>query len=58
MDIKKYLAALQAKEAIQQANFGNDANTVLGMFCNTYYEPNCNQAQKRLGKPLMTSVKP
>ena len=29
MDMKKYLAALQAKEATQQANFGNDADTVL-----------------------------
>ena len=42
MDMKKYLAALQAKEATQQANFGDDANTVLGMLCNTYYELNCN----------------
>ena len=42
MDMKKYLAALQAKEAIQQANFGNDADTVLGMLCSTYYELNCN----------------
>ena len=42
MDMKKYLAALQAKEATQQANFGNDADTVLGMFCSTYYELNCN----------------
>ena len=43
MDMKKYLAALQAKEATQQANFGNDANTVLGMLCSTYYELNRNQ---------------
>ena len=43
MDMKKYLAALQAKEATQQANFGNDADTVLGMLCSTYYELNCNQ---------------
>ena len=42
MDMKKYLAALQAKEATQQANFANDANTVLGMLCSTYYELNCN----------------
>ena len=35
MDMKKYLAALQA-------NFGNDAETVLGMLCSTYYELNCN----------------
>ena len=42
MDMKKYLAALQAKEATQQANFGNDADTVLGMLCSTYYELNCN----------------
>ena len=43
MDMKKYLAALQAKEVTQQANFGNDADTVLGMLCSTYYELNCNQ---------------
>ena len=43
MDMKKYLAALQATEATQQANFGNDADTVLGMLCSTYYELNCNQ---------------
>ena len=43
MDMKKYLAALQAKEATQQANFGDDADTVLGMLCSTYYELNCNQ---------------
>ena len=42
MDVKKYLAALQAKEAAQQANFGKDADTVLGMLCSTYYELNCN----------------
>ncbi len=43
MDIKKYLAALRTKETTQQANFGNDADTVLGMLCSTYYELNCNQ---------------
>lgn len=42
MDMKKYLAALQAKEATQQANFDGDADTVLGMLCSTYYEQNCN----------------
>ena len=42
MDMKKCLAALQAKEATQQANFGNDADTALGMLCSTYYELNCN----------------
>ena len=42
MDMKKYLAALQAKEATQQAKFGNDADTVLRMLCSTYYELNCN----------------
>ena len=42
MDMKKYLAVLQTKEANQQANFGNDADTVLGMLCSTYYELNCN----------------
>ena len=41
MDMKKYLAALQAKEATQQANFGNDANTVLELLYNTYYERVC-----------------
>ena len=43
MDMKKYLATLQATDATQQANFGNDADTVLGMLCSTYYELNCNQ---------------
>ena len=42
MDMKKYLTALQAKEATQQANFGNDADTVLGVLYSTYYELNCN----------------
>lgn len=42
MDMKKYLAALQAKEATQQANFGDDTDTVLGMLCSTYYELNRN----------------
>ena len=41
MDIKKYLAALQAKEATQQTNFGNDADTVLELLYNTYYEHVC-----------------
>jgi len=43
MDMKKYFTALQAKETTQQANFGNDTDTVLGMLCGTYYELNCNQ---------------
>ena len=43
MDMKKYFTALQAKEATQQANFGDDADTVLEMLCSTYYEVNCNQ---------------
>ena len=34
MDMKKYLAALQATEATQQANFGNDADTVLAYLYN------------------------
>ena len=42
MDMKKYLTALQAKEAAQQPKFGNDADTVLGMLCSTYYELNSN----------------
>ena len=41
MDMKKYLAALQAKEATQQTNFGNDADTVLELLYNTYYEHVC-----------------
>ena len=41
MDMKKYLAAMQAKEATQQANFGNDADTVLELLYNTYYEHVC-----------------
>lgn len=41
MDVKN-LATLQTREATQQANFGNDADTVLGMLCGTYYELNCN----------------
>ena len=41
MDMKKYLAALQAKEATHQANFGNDADTVLELLYNTYYEHVC-----------------
>ena len=43
MDMKKLLSALQAHTATQQANFGKDADTVLGMLCSTYYELNCNQ---------------
>ena len=57
MDVKKYLAALQAKEATQQANFGKDADTVLGMLCSTYYELNCNQDTDEV-KPLMNSINP
>ena len=38
MDMKKYLAALQAKEATQQAPLCNDANTILELLYNTYYE--------------------
>lgn len=41
MDMQKYLAALQAKEATQQANFGDDADTVLELLYNTYYEHVC-----------------
>ena len=43
MDIKKYLAALQAELNTTEPNFGNDADTVLGMLCSTYYELNCHQ---------------
>ena len=64
MNMKKYLTALQAKVATQQANFGDNADTVLGMLCNTYYELNCNadtdevkqafddRYQAMTGKPL------
>ena len=41
MDMKKYLAALQAKKATQQAPLCNDANTVLELLYNTYYEHVC-----------------
>ena len=41
MDMKKYLAALQAKEATQQAPLCADADTVLELLCNTYYEHVC-----------------
>ena len=41
MDMKKYLAALQAKEKTQQAPLCNDANTVLELLYNTYYEHVC-----------------
>ena len=41
MDMKKYLAALQAKEATQQAPLCNDANTILERLYNTYYEHVC-----------------
>ena len=41
MDMKKYLATLQAKEATQQAPLCNDANTVLELLYNTYYEHVC-----------------
>ena len=41
MDMKKYIAALQAKEATQQAPLCNDANTVLELLYNTYYEHVC-----------------
>ena len=41
MDVKKYLAALQAKEATQQAPLCADADTVLELLYNTYYEHVC-----------------
>ena len=41
MDMKKYLAVLQAKEATQQAPLCNDADTVLEFLYNTYYEHVC-----------------
>ena len=41
MDMKKYLAALQAQEATQQAPLCADADTVLELLYNTYYEHVC-----------------
>ena len=41
MDMKKYLTALQAKETTQQAPLCNDANTILELLYNTYYEHVC-----------------
>ena len=41
MDMKKYLAALQEKEATQQTPLCNDANTILELLYNTYYEHVC-----------------
>ena len=41
MDMKKYLAALQAKETTQQAPLCADADTVLELLYNTYYEHVC-----------------
>ena len=41
MDMKKYLAALQATEATQQAPLCADADTVLELLYNTYYEHVC-----------------
>ena len=41
MDMKKYLAALQAKEAAQQAPLCTDADTVLEFPYNTYYKHVC-----------------
>lgn len=41
MDMKKYLAALQAKESTQQAPLCADADTVLELLYNTYYEHVC-----------------
>lgn len=52
MDIKKYLATQQAKETTQQANFGDDADTVFGMLCSTYYELNCNQNTEEVKQAL------
>ena len=40
--MKKYLVALQAELNATEPNFGDDADTVLGMLCSTYYELNCN----------------
>ena len=41
MDMQKYLAALQAKETTQQAPLCADADTVLELLYNTYYEHVC-----------------
>ena len=48
MDMKKYLTALQAKEATQQANFGDDADSVLGFLCGAYYDQNCNSDSEEI----------
>ena len=42
MDMKKYFTALQAKEATQQAPLCNDANAILELLYNTYYEHVCS----------------
>ena len=41
MDMKKYLATQQAKGTTQQAPLFNDANTILELLYNTYYEHVC-----------------
>ena len=41
MDMQNYFVAQQAKEATQQANFDDDADTVLKLLYNTYYEHVC-----------------
>ena len=41
MDMEKYLAALQVKESTQQAPLCADADTVLELLYNTYYEHVC-----------------
>ena len=41
MDLNKYLDALQAKEATQQAPLSNEADTGLELLYNTYYEHVC-----------------
>lgn len=44
MKMNEFMTALQTHLANQQPNYPDDnADTVLGMLCSTYYERNCNQ---------------
>ena len=36
----------------QQANLGNDADTVFGILCSTYYELNCNADTDEVNRAL------
>ena len=43
MKMNEFMTALQTHLATQQPNYPDNADTVLGMLCSTYYERNCNQ---------------